>query len=102
LLHLTGHTGTLDDGSLATNVEDQIRQTFRNVALTLAEVGVGWDRVIGITTYHLDLRSQADALLVVASEFLAAPYPAWSAVGVTGLIEEDALVEMSCVARVVE
>jgi hypothetical protein len=34
----------------------------------------------------------------VAADFLEAPYPAWSAVGVTGLFELEALYELRCVA----
>jgi enamine deaminase RidA (YjgF/YER057c/UK114 family) len=43
-----------------------------------------------------------DAVVTGHRSDSAAPYPAWSAVDVTGLFEEDALVEMSCVARVLE
>ena len=33
-------------------------------------------------------------------EFLSDPYPAWTAVGVTELIDEGAVVEIGCVAAV--
>ena len=80
--------------------EEQIRQVFRNIALTLAEIGASWSNVVEINSYHVGLLNQAEAVLKVAAEFLEDPYPAWTAVGVTELILPDALVEISCVASV--
>jgi enamine deaminase RidA (YjgF/YER057c/UK114 family) len=37
-------------------------------------------------------------LLAVAAEFLQDPFPAWTAVGVTELIDPEAVIEISCVA----
>jgi len=51
-----------------------------------------------MTSYHMGLQSQAEQLLIVATEFLEDPYPAWTVVGVTELFLSDALVEISCVA----
>ncbi len=99
-LCLTGHTGTLDDGTFPEGAEAQIRQTFRNIAVTLAEAGAGWDDVVEVSTYHVDLDVQRDVLLQVAAEYLVDPYPAWTAVGVIALFEPDAMVEISCVAVV--
>jgi enamine deaminase RidA (YjgF/YER057c/UK114 family) len=99
-LRVTGHTGEKADGVFPDNVEDQIRQVFRNITFTLAEGGASWSDVVEINSYHVGLQSQAERLLRVASEFLEDPYPAWTAVGVTELILPEALVEISCVAVV--
>lgn len=99
-LYVTGHTGTLDDGTFPDGEEAQIRQTFRNLGVTLAEAGATWDEVVELTTYHVGLAAQAEPLLRVAGEFLRDPYPAWTATGVTGLFEPEALVEISCIALV--
>ncbi|HEX3794159.1 MAG TPA: Rid family hydrolase [Acidimicrobiales bacterium] len=98
VLRLTGHTGDRPDGTFSNDPEAQTRQTFQNVALTLAEAGLQWSDVVEITTYRVGLRAQADVALRVAAEFLDAPYPAWTDVGITELFEPDALFEMSCVA----
>jgi enamine deaminase RidA (YjgF/YER057c/UK114 family) len=97
-LYLTGHTGDADDGTFTPDDEAQIRQTFRNIADTLATANAALSDVIELTTYHVGLHRQADVLLRVAAEFLDDPYPAWTAVGVTELFEPDALVEIQCVA----
>lgn len=97
-LRLTGHTGETADGVFAAEPEVQIRQTFQNIALSLAEVGAGWTNVVEINSFHVGLQIQAESLLRVAAEFLEDPYPAWTAVGVTELLYSEALVEISCVA----
>lgn len=98
MLRLTGHTGETADGVFSADPESQIRQTFRNIALTLAEADATWSDVVEINSYHVGLVNQAEAILEIAAEFLEDPYPAWTAVGVTELILPDALVEISCVA----
>jgi enamine deaminase RidA (YjgF/YER057c/UK114 family) len=78
--------------------EAQIRQVFRNIAATLAEAGVDWSDVVEINSYHVGLQNQTETVLKVAAEFLDAPYPAWTAVGISELIYPEAIVEISCVA----
>jgi enamine deaminase RidA (YjgF/YER057c/UK114 family) len=97
-LRVTGHTGESADGVFPDDPEEQTRGTFRNLALTLAEAGVEWAHVVEVTSYRVGLRSQQDLILEVAAEFLEAPYPAWTDVGVTELYPPDAVVEISCVA----
>jgi enamine deaminase RidA (YjgF/YER057c/UK114 family) len=97
-LRVTGHTGDNADGVYSEDVEDQIRTTFSNVAMTLAAAGAGWSDVVEIHSYHVGLPEQARAVLGVAAEFLDAPYPAWTAVGVTELFSPKALIEIRCLA----
>src|SRR5271154_3866112 len=99
-LRVTGHTGETADGAFSGDAEEQIRQVFRNIALTLAETGASWSDVVEVNSYHVGLLSQAEAVFKVAGEFLEDPYPAWTAVGVTELILPEAMVEISCVAVV--
>jgi enamine deaminase RidA (YjgF/YER057c/UK114 family) len=99
-LRLTGHTGETSDGAFSADPGSQIRQVFRNIALTLDEAGSSWSDVVEINSYHVGLLLQAEALLEIATEFLEDPYPAWTAVGVTELILPEALVEISCVAMI--
>jgi enamine deaminase RidA (YjgF/YER057c/UK114 family) len=98
LLRLTGHTGDRPDGSFSDNPEEQIRQTFSNVTITLTEAGLTWDVVVEINSFHVDFGQHREAELTVAADFLTPPYPAWSAVGTTELYEPEALYELRCVA----
>jgi enamine deaminase RidA (YjgF/YER057c/UK114 family) len=85
------------DGSFPADPETQIRQVFHNIGLTLAEAGAQWADVVEINSYHVGLATQAEALLRVAAQFLEDPFPAWTAVGVTELILQEAVVEIRCV-----
>ncbi len=95
---LTGHTGDDSDGAYSDDVNAQLRQTFRNVEATLRQAGASWADVVALNSYHVDRQAQADALLEIAAEFLAESCPAWTAVGVTELIDAPAVVEISCEA----
>ena len=97
-LHVTGTTGETALDVYQKDPETQIRQTFKNIAVTLAEVGATWSDVVSITSYHVGLSTQAALVLEVAAEFLEEPYPAWTAVGVTELWSPDAIIEISCIA----
>ena len=99
-LHVSGHTGEDRNGRFPAEVEAQIRGTFRNLTETLTAAGTGWPQVVSLTSYHIGLRGQEDTLLRIAGEFLDVPLPAWTAVGVTELWPPEALLEISCVARV--
>jgi enamine deaminase RidA (YjgF/YER057c/UK114 family) len=101
-LRFIGHTGDRADGSFAAQAEEQIRQSFSNVASTLAECGATWADVVEINSFHVHFADHREAELTVAAEFLVAPYPAWSAVGITELFEPEALYEIRCVAMLTE
>ena len=97
-IHVTGTTGETSYDVYPGDAATQIRQTFANVALTLAEAGASWADVVAMTTYHVGLSRQAAMLLEIAAEFLEAPYPAWTAVGVTELWSPEAIIEIACTA----
>ena len=98
-LHVTGHTGESADGVFPADVESQVRGTFHNIELTLAEAGLGWRDVVAMNSYHVGFHDQfacpARGRRGVPDQ---APYPAWTAVGVTELIDPEAVIEISCVA----
>lgn len=79
----------------------QIRLAYQYVAEVLEAAGAGWDDVVSITTYHVDMRRYIDEVLEIHREFVKTePYPSWTAVGVTELYEPEAIFEVSAIARV--
>lgn len=101
IVYVTGHTGEAPDGAFPRDLETQVRYTFRNLAITLGEANASWADVVDLTSYHVGLRSQyPHPVFKVAAEFLTEPYPAWTAAGVAELFDEEALIEISCVAFV--
>lgn len=99
LLYLSGVTGTGVDGSVLADPTEQFEQAFHHLRLYLAAGGAGLADVVEMTTYHVDLRRHLDAFLAVKSRHLPAPYPAWSAIGVSELITVGALVEIRVIAQ---
>lgn len=96
---VSGHIGRDEDGVLSADPDVQIREAFRNVGRTLSELGATWDDVVEITSYHVGLQRQKDALLRVHHEFLREPpYPAWTAAGIAELFSSEAIVEISVIA----
>ena len=51
--------------------------------------------VVEMTSYHIGLREHIETLFAVHREFVAEPYPAWTAVGVTELLSKDAVLEIA-------
>jgi enamine deaminase RidA (YjgF/YER057c/UK114 family) len=97
-LYVTGHIGEDLDGNVSRDPQTQIRQTFRHIGATLSKGGATWADVVELISYHVGLRAQAEVLIAIAGEFMTDPYPAWTAVGVTELFDEGAVVEIGCVA----
>jgi enamine deaminase RidA (YjgF/YER057c/UK114 family) len=100
VLRVTGHTGETSDGVFSRDPSTQVRQSFRNLADTLAAAGATFSDVVELTSYHIGPRTQTEALLRIAAEYLDGPYPAWTAVGVTELFPPDAIIEIGCHAVV--
>ena len=100
-LRVTGHTGESGDGVFSSDPETQIRQVFHNIALTLDEAGAKWSNVVEINSYHVGLLEQKP-YSGWPLNFIVDPYPAWTAVGVTELVLPEAVVEISCVAMILE
>ena len=94
-----GITGTHADLTVATNVEAQFREAFRILMSNLAQAGLDASNVVEITTYHVDLKQHLSSFMKVKDEFISEPYPAWTAIGVSELISDGALVEIRAIAK---
>lgn len=74
-------------------------RAFKHIAATLARAGASWDDVVDITTFHTDLAAHIDGFAAVKKRYVKAPFPAWTAIGVSRLYEPSAVVEIKVVAR---
>lgn len=99
LVFFSGVTGARPDLTVADDPETQFRETFEFLRAHLAAAGLRFEDVVELTTYHVGLRQHLDAFTKVKDEFIAAPYPAWSAIGVSELITEGTLVEIRAIAK---
>ena len=98
-LFVAGCTGTRLDGTISNDVEEQFRQAFATVEKSLVEAGLSFSDVIDMTTYHVGLRSHLEQFKRVKDDFIPEPYPAWTAVGVTELAVEGAVIEIRVIAK---
>lgn len=73
-------------------------RAFDAIGRTLERAGLGWDDVVEIQTFHTDLPGQIDIFAEVKNRYVKAPFPAWTAIGITALYEPDALVEIKVTA----
>jgi enamine deaminase RidA (YjgF/YER057c/UK114 family) len=95
-----GHTiivSGVTGGGFGGTLEDKARQAFLMIKRILEYGGSSLDDVVEIVTYH---RNMADfyRFATVKSEFFKVNYPAWTAVGTTGLVLPDAEVEIKVTA----
>lgn len=95
----SGQTGTHPDGSVSPDPEQQFHDAFRFLRSNLDAAGLGFDDIVEMTTYHVDLRRHLEAFIKVKDEHIKKPYPAWSAIGVTELITSGTLIEIRIIAR---
>lgn len=74
-------------------------RAFARIAATLKRAGADWGDVVDITTYHTDLARQVNEFAAVKNTYVKAPFPAWTAIGITALYEPTAVTEIKVVAK---
>lgn len=84
---------------------DQFAQALRNIVALLAEDGAGPQHIVRMTCYVTDLsayRSSRAEIGTAWNSIIGRHYPAIALVGVAGLVEPEALVEIEATAVVEE
>ena len=85
----------------------QVRRGLERLQQILASAGAGFADVVMINSFHVwqgpnftgTRDEQFDAFESVIGEFMKPPYPAWTAVGTTGLLSDGGIVEVQLIAR---
>lgn len=99
LLFVSGQVGSREDGSPEPDFEAQVRLAFANLQATLKAGGCTLDDIVDVTSFHTDPENQFATIMAVKGEvFPEAPYPNWTAVGVTWLAGFD--FEIKVIARI--
>ena len=99
LLFISGQVGAREDGSPEPDFAKQVRLAFTNLKAVLAAAGCTLDDVVDITSFHTDPATQWEVLTPIRFEEIGdAPYPNWTAVGVTWLAGFD--FELKAIARI--
>ncbi|MDB9798319.1 Rid family hydrolase, partial [Pseudomonadales bacterium] len=66
---------------------------------TLDAAGVGYEDIIDTTIYMVELQKNTAAMAKVKDEFIKAPYPASTWIGITELVIPGARAEIKVIAR---
>ena len=102
IVHVSGQVSWAADGSVVGrgDMRAQSEQVFRNVTSALKAAGAGWDDVVKMNGYMVDLNPQnVAAYREVRAGFLKpGRFPASTLVGVTRLVQEELLLEVEVVA----
>jgi len=85
-------------GAFPEGIEEQTRQSLKNVMAILAEAGASADNIIKTTVFLKDMNDFAAMNEVYATFFTEGNYPARSAVEVARL-PKDVLVEIEAIAQ---
>ena len=110
IVYLSGVVAIPKSGPHATDFKTAVRAAFTNIKQQLEASGSDLSRVDVLQTFHVwdsplgggAKMRQFEAFAAVKDEFLKAPYPAWTAVGVTALLPDDGVVEIQVTAHVKE
>ena len=98
LAFFSGVTGMRPDGTYSDDPRTQFTDLFERLADNLAAAGLSFIDVIDTTTYHCDM-STFPIFREVRDQYVTAPWPAWTAVGVTELVTPDAQAEVKIICR---
>jgi enamine deaminase RidA (YjgF/YER057c/UK114 family) len=94
------------EGRDAAAFTEQAKRAFRQIEQMLKAEGVGFADVVMINTFHVwngpgfkgTRDEQFEAFARAKDQFMSAPHPAWTAVGTTGLLADDGVVEIQMIA----
>jgi enamine deaminase RidA (YjgF/YER057c/UK114 family) len=98
-LYCSGVIGVGADGKPPADPEAQFVCAFEGVKSVLAAAGVGFEQVIEMTSFHVGLQQHLATFMKVKDRYLAPPYPAWTAIGITELAFPGGIVEIKVIAR---
>lgn len=104
ILHVAGEIATDASGSVVPGAfVDQFDQALANVVEVVRSAGGAPGDIVSMTVYTTvvqEYRESAGGLGAVWRRHMGTHYPAMALIGVAGLVEPGALVEMSAVASV--
>lgn len=97
-----------DEGNDVAAFKAQSRRSMERIKAALAAAGATFQDVVMINSFHVwqgpnfagTRDEQFEAFDAVVGEYIKAPYPAWTAVGTTGLLADTGIVEVQVIAHI--
>ena len=97
-LYIAGQVGRDADLNVVEQTEAQFAQAFENVSKVLQAAGAGFDDVVEMVTYHVDMRD-LPLFMQVKDRYFTNRFPAWTGIGVSALAMPGLVVEIKCTAK---
>jgi enamine deaminase RidA (YjgF/YER057c/UK114 family) len=100
-IFLAGQVGWDDQGHFAEGLAAQVGQALSNIVALLAEAGASPAHLVRLTWFVTDMRAWRDSQLLIGTAYrriLGKHFPTMSVIGVSQLVEPEALVEIEATA----
>ena len=99
MLVCSGQIGTGAGGAVPADLAEEFRNAWTSVGRVLAAAGASFTDIVEYTTFHVGLQKTLPTFMQVRDEFVKAPWPAWTAIGISELAVPGAHVEIRVLAR---
>ncbi len=100
-IYVSGVIGVGPDGAVPETPSEEFANVFARLAEVLAEAGASIAEIVDMTSFHTDLPDSLGDFMAAKDAAIAEPYPAWTAIGCTGLAIPGARAEVKVTAIVV-
>ncbi len=82
------------------DLKEGYRRAWRIIEQMLVKAGASLDDIVEMTTFHTNLQDHLEGFGEVKNEFIKAPYPSWTGIGITELAVPNGIVEIKVIAHV--
>lgn len=97
-VYVSGVIGTGADGRAPDDASAEFEQAFANLTATLEAAGCTLFDIVEMTTFHVDMSDTLGTFMAARDASMAAPWPAWTAIGCTELAIPGARCEIKVTA----
>ncbi len=99
-VYVSGVIGTGADGRAPSEAGEEFANTFKNLAETLEACGGSLASIVEMTSFHVDMGDTLSPFMEAKAAAITTPYPAWTAIGCTGLAVPGARAEVKVTAHI--
>ena len=83
-IHLSGIVVGMREGE--TDMAAAYERVYARIDAILKRAGESWDDVVDMTSFHTDVERQIRHMVTAQKKWVKAPYPAWTAIGVSRIL----------------
>jgi enamine deaminase RidA (YjgF/YER057c/UK114 family) len=99
-IHVSGVIGVRDGGAVPDDATDEYANVFAGLSAALEAAGATMGDIVDMTSFHTDMPDTLGDFMAAKDAAIDEPYPAWTAIGCTGLAIPGARVEVKVTAVV--